>query len=230
MIWVTILSCATIFLPFSILHIVDYMKIKQFYVWNKSCSKEEYDGVEETFIAVVFVYGFILLFVDIISLAILSPFYFYLRIRYYKVYIPILIFVILNIIYLIKTRRKDDYKNYHRMNSLIQKEYSIKTSIECFRQRICTIRKDNVYTKEQRDEEIASLEEVIEMLEKIYIEISNSKSTILVNDAIDDVKDLEMNVSNIDSLQRKLDEFESYKSLSEISGELKSLMKKYDKK
>lgn len=219
----TIILCIGInFVLFSIPLFVLFFR-NNFYRRNEGKSAIAEDSV----IALAVTFGFCYILIFSVTLGFLLSHKIELIYRF-KNPLIILFFIvclIVSLYFLIKVSLKlknNIYRrNYKRKNNILEKLKLIKKYNELFTKRL-----DICEVEEEKD----FINQVLSLLKSIEIELKISYSALDVNVITESFKDIEIESTSLQSLQREVDKIKAYRSLSEISVEIEDLMKKYDRK
>lgn len=223
------LVCLILTNIFITLYIKMILDILQYKVWSNKLTENDTTPIKEClFLVALILYIFTLLMLLYLMIR-HSLYYYFVRLIYWKCYVPILIYFILLFSIFLYIFCSKQYKTSKQAKYISKKIESVLCSIQSFEHEIKDIDDDNHLSATERKNLINELNETITLLRQIYAELYRSFDILLVNESIDNIKNVEVSESNIVNLERKIHEFEAYRSLSDVSMELDNLVKKYTK-
>lgn len=222
-------GCSILTLLFAIPIFILLDKITEYKHDANIYTDEAYNNICNTFgilFVILGIYGFVFI---LTFLSTFDPYFYLRRLMYYKVYVPIIIYAIVLLGITLKLYFTKSYKNYKRTKKICEKLKFVKNAIKYFSDSIYKLRNNKNINDDMKESMENEFSDLIQSLKMIYSELYRSYDVVVLNNVIGELSDIEINAADYDKLQTQIDKFEAYRSLSDISNELKNLMKKYDK-
>ena len=144
------------------------------------------------------------------------------------VFIPTFIIIMSSIVCYYKRNKNPIYIKYNRISRVKEQMTMVENFLDTFSRERTRIKDDWRIVEAQKEESVSIIDSYIVLLKDIYAELRISLSMIEMNYAVEQFKDIELSESNLESLSKQIDKMKAYRSLGEVSQELKDLLKKYD--
>lgn len=212
------------------LFLIKYVQNSEYCYWFDNLSEKDFTNSICISVAIWIIFD---IFYGVYALCIFIDYgmlYMLRRLVKVRVTLPILLtFIICLIIYLgiIKFLECVDYKTYKRVKKIRNQIGIIKNTIQNLKtnkKRISELNSSNNLNEEM----IKEIDSNINLLNNLKAELVNSLNSVVLSSTLKDLKDVEVEQESFDEIQKSLDKFQAYRSLNDMSKDLKELVKKYD--